>query len=74
MPKLPKYKKKDGRTLLILTKQNVKLKENILKFPKSFEGFELKLKCCKREDFDAFNQIRFIPGQGYIAADGHLDK
>jgi Probable transposase. len=42
MPKLPKYKKKDGRTLLILTKQNVKLKENILKFPKSFEGFELK--------------------------------
>lgn len=74
MPKLPKYKKKDGRTLLILTKQNVKLKENILKFPKSFEGFELKLKSCKREDFDTFKQIRFIPGQGYIAADGHLDK
>ncbi len=42
MPKLTKYKKKYGRTLLILTKQNVKLKENILKFPKSFEGFELE--------------------------------
>lgn len=68
-PKLPKYKKKDGRNILILTNQNVKLKKGILKFPKRFEGFVLKLKCCERDDFDAFNQVRFIPKQGYILAE-----
>lgn len=68
-PKLPKYKKKDGRNILLLTNQNVKLKEGILNFPKKFEGFVLKLKCCERDDFDAFNQVRFIPKQGYILAE-----
>ncbi len=32
-PKLPKYKKKEDRNILILTNQNVKRKEDILKFP-----------------------------------------
>ena len=68
-PRLPKYKKKDGRNILILTNQNVKLKEGVLKFPKRFEGFELKLKCCKKGCFHEFNQIRFLPRQGYIIAE-----
>ena len=65
-PKLPKYKKKNGRNLLVLTNQNVKLREGILKFPKKFEGLELKLRCCGRDNFAAFHQVRFIPKQGYI--------
>ena len=40
-PKLPKYKAKDGKHILILTNQNVKLKDNILVFPKTFHGFTL---------------------------------
>ena len=42
-PKLPKYKKKDGRSLLVLTNQEVKLKDNILHFPKVFKGFTVKI-------------------------------
>ena len=68
-PKLPKYKKKDGRNILILTNQNVKLKGGVLKFPKKFNGFELKLKCCKKDNFQEFNQIRFIPKHGHIVAE-----
>lgn len=68
-PKLPKYKDKDGRNILILTNQNVKLKDGILKFPKKFEGFELQLKCCKKENFHAFNQVRFIPKHGFMIAE-----
>ena len=40
-PKLPKYKAKDGKHILILTNQNVKLKDDVLVFPKTFCGFEL---------------------------------
>lgn len=68
-PKLPKYKKKNSRNILILTNQNVKRKESTLKFPKKFAGFELKLKCCKKNNFHEFNQIRFIPRQGHIVAE-----
>ena len=68
-PRLPKYKKKDGRNILILTNQNVKLKDGVLKFPKKFEGFFLKLKCCKRDNFHTFHQVRFIPKHGYIMAE-----
>lgn len=68
-PKLPKYKKKNGRNILIITNQNAKLKEGVLKFPKAFNGFEIKLKCSTREDFAGFNQVRFLPKQGYIIAE-----
>lgn len=65
-PKLPKYKKKNGRNILILTNQNVKLRDGALKFPKKYEGFSIKLKCCERNNFDVFHQVRFIPKQGFI--------
>ncbi len=68
-PKLPKYKKKDGKNLLILTNQNVKLRDGVLRFPKKFGGFFLKLKCCEKDRFHTFHQVRFIPKQGYIVAE-----
>lgn len=68
-PKLPKYKKKDGRNILILTNQNAKLKDGVLKFPKKFEGYLIKLKCCERKNFDAFHQVRFIPKHDHIIAE-----
>lgn len=60
-PKLPNYKKKDGRCVLVLTNQNVKLKDGILCFPKSFDGFIAKVVCCKKNNFVSFQQVRFIP-------------
>lgn len=62
-PKLPKYKAKDGRFILILTNQNVKLKDKILHFPKSFNGFFLKPKFVEKSNFKTFQQIRIIPNQ-----------
>ena len=65
-PKLPNYKKKDGRVLLILTNQNVKIKDQSLSFPKKFNGFSIKPKFIERQDFQSFQQVRFIPKQNYI--------
>ena len=60
-PKLPKYKAKDGKHILILTNQNVKLKDEVLHFPKSFCGFTVKPQFVKNENFVSFQQVRFIP-------------
>lgn len=68
-PKLPKYKKKDGRNILMLKNQNANLRDGVLRFPKKFEGFCIKLKCCGRNNFDTFQQVRFIPKQGFIMAE-----
>lgn len=68
-PKLPRYKKKDGRSILILTNQNVKLSGNILLFPKAFNGLTLKIDCVYRDDFAGFNQIRFLPKKSHIVVE-----
>lgn len=60
-PKLPKYKPKDGKQILILTNQDVKLKEGLLYFPKSFKGFTVKPKFVEKENFVSFQQVRVIP-------------
>ena len=65
-PKLPKYKSKNGREILILTNQNVKLKGDILKFPKTFKGFNITPNFIKRTDFISFQQIRFLPRNKHI--------
>ena len=54
-PKLPKYLKKNGRNILILTNQNCKLKNNIINFPKTFNGFTLKTKA------NNIQQVRMLP-------------
>lgn len=53
-PKLPKYKSKNGRNILILTNQNCKLNKGMIKFPKSFKGFHLKSK------INDLQQVRII--------------
>lgn len=60
-PKLPKYKAKDGKHILILTNQNVKLKDDVLVFPKTFCGFVMRPQFIKLDHFVSFQQVRFIP-------------
>lgn len=60
-PKLPKYKPKDGKLVLIVTNQQIKEKEDLLTFPKSFQGFKLKPRCVTLTNFEKINQIRIVP-------------
>ena len=69
-PKLPKYKEKDGRFILVMTNQNCKLENGEIRFPKTFNGFKVAPKFVNQQDdgreFDAFQQVRFIPHGAYI--------
>jgi transposase, IS605 orfB family len=60
-PRLPKYKPKDGRMVFILTNQQLRQKDDLLCFPKSFKGFTMKLRCVRLDNFEKINQIRIIP-------------
>ena len=60
-PKLPKYKPKDGRMVFILTNQQVKQKDDLLHFPQSFQGFTMKPRCIRLDNFKKINQIRIVP-------------
>ena len=60
-PKLPKYKPKDGKHILILTNQNVKIKDGVLCFPKTFKGFTINSQFLQKDNFVSFQQVRFIP-------------
>lgn len=59
-PKLPKYKKKNGKNILILTNQNCKIQKGIVEFPKAFKGFHIKTKVNKLQ------QVRIIPKDRYL--------
>lgn len=65
-PKLPGYKKKDGRSNLILTNQNVKIRDGFAVFPKSFNGFTKEVVCINKYNFISLQQIRFIPKYNHI--------
>ena len=60
-PKLPKYKPKDGRMVFILTNQQVKQKDDLVYFPKSFQGFTVKPRCVRLDNFKEINQVRIVP-------------
>ena len=64
-PKMPKYKKKDGKFMLVLTNQNCRLKGAEIIFPKAFRGFKATPEFMKdkedQREFDTFQQVRFIP-------------
>lgn len=65
-PKLPKYKPKDGKMVLPLTNQQVRVKGDLLHFPKSFCGFTVKLRCITLNNFEKINQVRVVPkGQSF---------
>ena len=60
-PKLPKYKPKDGKMVFILTNQQLRLRDDLLHFPKSFSGFTMKPSCVHLSNFTKINQIRIVP-------------
>lgn len=60
-PRLPRYKPKDSKMVLIVTNQQVRQKDNLLHFPKSFQGFTIRPRCVTLPNFERLNQIRFIP-------------
>ena len=60
-PKLPKYKPKGGKMLFILTNQQVRLRDDLLYFPKSFQRFTIKPRCVHLSNFKKINQIRIVP-------------
>ena len=59
-PKLPKYLNKNGRNMLTLTNIQAKLKDGIINFPKSFNGFTLKT------NTDNLQQVRMLPRNKHI--------
>jgi IS605 OrfB family transposase len=63
-PNLPKYKKKDGEHILVLTNQQCKIREDgSLKFPK-LVGLDVKTRLDKETNL---REVRIIPkGIGYI--------
>ena len=68
-PRPPKYLSKNGRFEVILTNQACKIKDGVVKFPKSFDGFEVKPYFLSRNDFVKFNQVRIIPKQNQIVVE-----
>ena len=64
-PKLPKYKPKDGYFPLVLTNQNCKLKDGVIRFPRVFQGFTVKAIFSSQPDA-VFKQARIIPHGGEI--------
>ena len=60
-PVPPKYKSKNGKSVLILTNQDVKLRNDLLIFPKVFNSFTIKPKFIENEKFISFQQVRIIP-------------
>ncbi|MBO5095794.1 MAG: transposase [Bacilli bacterium] len=61
-PKLPKYLPKNGRNLIILTNQSCKIKNGILKFPKTFNNFTLKTQVNSSD----LQQVRILPRSKHI--------
>jgi putative transposase len=59
-PKLPKYKKKNGRNIVVFTNQQCKIKNGYIKFPKT--NLNLKTKVT-----DRLQQVRIVPrGSIYV--------
>lgn len=59
-PKFPKFKKSGGLFQVILTSQQTKfnIDKQLLRFPKAFNNFELKL---RKENVQKINQVRILP-------------
>lgn len=68
-PKPPKYLKKDVCQNLILTNQNCKLRDDIISFPKAFNGFSIHTKAVTKNNFKSFQQVRLIPRKNKIIAE-----
>ncbi|MBB6176049.1 putative transposase [Anoxybacillus tengchongensis] len=60
-PKPPKYLRKDGRYVLVLTNQSCKIEDGFVTFPPCFQGFRLKTNMKGK-----LQQVRFIPKHHHI--------
>ena len=68
-PKPPKYLKPEGYYVLTVTNQNCKLKAGMIRFPKCFNGFELRFKNANRVDFHSFQQVRIFVEATHICVE-----
>ncbi|NFD88704.1 transposase, partial [Clostridium botulinum] len=55
-PKLPNYKKKNGKNILVFTNQNCKQKKGYIQFPQCFNKYELKTNINGK-----LQQVRILP-------------
>ena len=55
--------------ILILTNQDVRLMDNLLKFPKIFNGFNISPQCIYKNNFKSIQQVRFIPKSNHIVVE-----
>ncbi|NEU04543.1 RNA-guided endonuclease TnpB family protein [Clostridium senegalense] len=60
-PKLPKYLKKDGKTIVIFTNQNCKQSNNCIKMPTCFNQYELNTNIQGK-----LQQVRILPRNKYF--------
>ena len=73
-PKMPNYKEKNGKFILVMTNQNCKYTDGKIQFPKAFNGFnvvpefaslptdeEEAKKIGTKRIFNSFQQVRFVP-------------
>ena len=68
-PKFPNYRKKGGKSILLLTNQNVRLRDDKLLFPKVFNGFSVTTKITEHMKFVSFQQVRFLPKPNHIVVE-----
>lgn len=68
-PRLPKYKKTGCAAVLIVTGQTIRMANNVIYFPKSFDKFTLNPICIHKDNFKSIQQIRFIPKKNKIMAE-----
>lgn len=68
-PKVPKYKSKDGKYVLVLTSQDVKINNGLLKFPRKFDGFEVKPRFVELSNFVDFKQVRIVPNYNSLCVE-----
>ena len=59
-PKMPKYKRKDCCSVLIMTNQDCTIKGDVLCFPRKFNGFTAKPVFIENESA-RLQQVRFVP-------------
>ena len=55
--------------MLTLTSQNCRIKDGMLCFPKTFEGFTIRPIFLSNDRFASFQQVRFLPENGSITAE-----
>ena len=63
-PRIPKYLLKNGRNVVILTVQNCKFRDGIVRFPKSFNGLTIQTKMKGK-----LQQVRIVPKNQYIVVE-----